>query len=303
MEGAIIQGLVDKFGGRANLACPLKSYTSFGIGGEAAALVTVDNQEELRWLLTFIDEHQIQWRVIGKGSNLLVSDKGFDGVIIMLGKTFTEIVVSDNSGMISVGAAVSLTKCIKWCHCRSLSCIEFLFGVPGSIGGAAVMNAGAHGGEIAEALVGVELVDKHGVHILEGDALQLSYRSFDSWKAFKHCAVITGVILKATPGDADEIGRRCKEIMAKRRETQPLGQPNAGSFFKNPPGHSAGKLIDDAGLKGFAVGGAKVSEKHANFLVNTGGATCNDVLTLMKLVQQKVEQLSGVLLIPEVQVI
>lgn len=303
MNSDAVQRIKQKFVSRAQFDCPLKAYTSFGIGGNAAALLVTETAEELCWILNLTEEYDLPWQIIGKGSNLLVSDDGFDGLVLKLGTSFQRINVSENETIIEVGAGISLTKLIKWCQIRGLSCVEFLFGVPGSVGGAAVMNAGAFGGEIGGVLAGVELVNRQGVHFLGKDALAVSYRCFDSWEQFKGRAVITKVFLQCHPGDSDEISARCIEIAGWRRAKQPLGQPNAGSFFKNPPGDSAGRLIDAAGLKGVCVGGAQVSEKHANFLVNTGGAACGDVLELMQLVQAEVQRQFGVRLEPEVRII
>lgn len=303
MNGRVARLIEKQFGLRVQFDCSLKPYTTFAIGGKAAALLVVETAEELRWLLSCIEENELAWQVIGKGSNLLVNDKGFDGLVLMLGASFKRITISADDGVIEAGAGVSLTKLIKWCQRRGLCCIESLFGVPGTAGGAAVMNAGAFDGEIGQVLAGIELIDKGGPRYLGKDSLTVSYRCLDSWKPFRGKAVMTKVFLRSRPGDAGEIARRCRELAAWRKEKQPLGQPNAGSFFKNPPGESAGRLIDDAGLKGISVGGAKVSEKHANFLVNTGSATCDDVLQLMKLVQAEVQQFSGIVLEPEVQFI
>ncbi len=302
MDGKLAGIIEQKFASRVQFDCSLKPYTSFGIGGNASALLPVETQDEISWLLSLAKEHDLAWQIMGMGSNLLVSDEGFDGLIMKLGTAFQQIALSSD-GIIEAGAGISLTKLIKWCQSRDLSCIEFLFGVPGSAGGAAVMNAGAFGGEIGAVLKGVELVDGQGVRHLEKDELEFSYRCFDNWQRFRGVAVITKVFLQSRQGDGEEIGRRCIEIARWRKAKQPLGQPNAGSFFKNPPGDSAGRLIDAAGLKGRQVGGAKVSEKHANFLVNTGEAACGDVMELMKIVQAEVYRQFGVQLEPEVQII
>ncbi len=303
MDSGLAESIKQKFSSRAQFNCALKGYTSFAIGGNAAALLVVETLEELCWLLALVEEYGLRWQVIGKGSNLLVSDQGFDGLVFKLGSDFQQIGLSEHDNIVRVGAGISLTRLIRWCQQRGLSCVEFLFGVPGSVGGAVVMNAGAFGDEISTVITGVELVDKQGVQYLEKDALSFSYRCFNSWKDFNKRAVITRVFLQSQPGDGEEISSRCKEIAGWRKLKQPLGQPNAGSFFKNPPGDSAGRLIDAAGLKGRRVGGAQVSEKHANFLVNTGSAACADVLELMQLIQTEVHQQFGVLLEPEVRII
>ncbi|MBA3006924.1 MAG: UDP-N-acetylmuramate dehydrogenase [Proteobacteria bacterium] len=285
--------------------CPLSGYTSFAIGGPAAALITVEELAELQRLLVFFKKQKIQWRVIGRGTNLLVSDTGFDGVVLILGKGFTSIArrdgVENGGGVIQVGAACSLTRLVDWCVDQSLSGVEFTAGIPGTIGGAVIMNAGAWGRELAEVLVSVTCINSSGqVCTLPRAELEFGYRTWHDHYRTEKDRVVVGVELQCVVADQDQIRNLCQSYRAKRRMKQPKGEPNAGSFFKNPEGDAAGRLIEASGLKGLRVGGAMVSPVHANFLVNSGGATAADVLELMEKVRLKVQEDSGIVLEPEV---
>lgn len=292
--------------------CPLRNYTSFAIGGPAAALITVKDLAELQRLILFLEEQKVQWRIIGKGTNLLVSDAGFDGVILLLGKGFGTIVRGDaakNGGVIvRAGASCSLARLGGWCVDQGLSGLEFAAGIPGTVGGAVIMNAGAWGGELADVLASVTFVTSSGqVCTLPRADLKFGYRIWhDYYHAKKQAGavwVVVGVELHCMAADQEQIRGLCQSYREKRQVKQPKGEPNAGSFFKNPEGDAAGRLIEASGLKGLRVGGAMVSPVHANFLVNCGGATAGDVLELMEKVRLKVQEDSGVVLVPEVHFI
>ena len=305
MDAVLKQALASLANSHVLWDCPLRDYTSFAIGGPATALIVVEELSELQRLLLFLGEHAIQWRIIGRGTNLLVSDAGFDGVILLLGKGFGAIVRGDAAEsegvVIQSGAACSLARLGGWCIDQGISGLEFVTGIPGTIGGAVIMNAGAWGRELANVIVSVTVVTSSGqVRTLPSSELQFGYRI---WHDHEHAAeewVLIGVELQGVAADQDQIRTLCQLYHQKRQIKQPKGVPNAGSFFKNPPGDAAGRLIEASGLKGLRVGGAMVSPVHANFLVNSGGATAANVLELMEMVQEKVQADSGIVLEPEV---
>jgi UDP-N-acetylmuramate dehydrogenase len=284
--------------------CPLSGHTSFAIGGPAEALITVEDGRELQTLLSFFSVNGLQWRVIGKGTNLLVQDSGFDGVIVLLGKGFRGISIRDEQNGTSVsllaGGGCQLARISGWCIKKGLSGFEFACGIPGTVGGAVVMNAGAWGDELANVLTAVTVMTAAGPEKIEREQMHFSYRCWQDHAGGMRGRIVTEVEMRLVRADPDSLRRRCAELIRRRRERQPKGQPNAGSFFKNPQGESAGRLIDKSGCKGMRVGGAMVSPVHANFFVNMGGATAADVKELMDRVQKKVWKDSGVLLDPEV---
>jgi UDP-N-acetylmuramate dehydrogenase len=284
--------------------CSLKPFTSLKIGGPAEVLVTVDNEKELRTLLGYLGGEEIPWRVIGRGTNLLIGDKGVDGVILLLGTEFKKLsrFESDSTKriMIKAGAGYSLTKLTFDCAESGLSGLEFCCGIPGALGGAVVMNAGAWGGEISDVVTGVEVTTAEGTVSLPAEQLAFSYRCSKGLVPYFGLGVVTAVELELTKDSPIMIRDRCSEIQERRKKAQQVRFPNAGSFFKNPAGNSAGKLIDISGLKGRRVGGAMVSENHANFFMNVGNATAADMLALAEIVQKSVMEKTGILLEPEV---
>jgi UDP-N-acetylmuramate dehydrogenase len=287
--------------------CRLDRYTSFAIGGPAEALVKVEKRPELQSLLAFLVEEQIPWRVLGRGTNLLVKDEGFAGVILLLGGDFNnverEFTNDADSVIVRAGAGCSLTRisfrCIEW----GLTGVEFACGIPGTVGGAVIMNAGAWGGEMSSIVENVRLTTADGEKVFVRQELDFSYRCWDGFAPYLGKAVVSEVELKLKKGDLDIIRQNCSILQDRRKQIQHCKYPNAGSFFKNPSNDSAGRLIDVSGLKGLTVGGAMISEHHGNFLVNKSGATADDVMTLMKIVQAKVKSDSGVDLEPEVHFI
>lgn len=285
--------------------CSLAPYTSFGIGGPATALITVESVAEIERLLQFFAENNLRWSLIGKGTNLLVADNGFAGIVLVLGKGLSGIAIEkqEESGetVVRVGAGCSLARLLTWCLDRGLSGLEFLSGIPGSLGGAVVMNAGAWGGEMADVIVSVTTVcPGAGEKILGRKELKFSYRLWEDGENDGGMRLVVAADLQLQQGVKEEMAARCRDFMQKRLQKQPKGLKNAGSFFKNPPGDSAGRLIEASGLKGKSCGGAMVSPVHANFLVNTGRATAKDVLCLMEVVRQKVAKDTGITLETEV---
>ncbi len=278
---------------------PMSECTSFKIGGPADLLIKPKDQEALGKLISLCKREGVPFFMIGAGSNLLVSDNGIDGVVCRLGSEFDTIRIEGDT--ITAGAAVSLAALAKTAQRAGLSGLEFASGIPGSLGGAVFMNAGAYGGEMKDVVQKTEYMDENGaLKTLVGDAHDFSYRH----SAYsENGGYILSVTMRLAPKDPDEILATMRDLNARRKEKQPLDKPSAGSTFKRPEGYFAAKLIEDAGLKGTCVGGACVSEKHAGFLVNNGGATFCDVTTLMKKVQDTVSEKFGVSLEPEVKLI
>ena len=282
---------------------PMRRHTSFRIGGPAAAFVTVNNEEELAAVMKTVIESGAEHMMIGNGSNLLVSDEGYPGIMIKLGGDFESITVDpDDPCKVKAGAALLMSRTSAFLTEHGLSGFEFASGIPGSIGGAVFMNAGAYGGEIKDVVRTVRIMnaDGSGVRTLSNEDMQFAYR---------HSAAEDGGMLilfadmELTADDPEKIEERVAELQHKRNSKQPVNYPSAGSTFKRPVGGFAAALIEQSGLKGFSVGGAQVSEKHSGFVINTGGASCEDVLAVMRHVREKVLEDSGILLEPEVRLI
>lgn len=277
---------------------PMKLHTTFRIGGNADYFVKPESIEEIKALTECAKRHGIAYYVLGNGSNMLISDEGYRGMIIRLGEEFSDITMQDND-MISVQAGAKLSRIGNEAAAKGLTGFEFASGIPGTVGGAVVMNAGAYGGEIKDIIVSATVLTQEGnVVTLSNDELELGYRtSIIQKKGY----IVLLAVFKLEKGDEAQIRSRMKELAEKRREKQPLEYPSAGSTFKRPEGFFAGKLIADAGLKGFKVGGAQVSEKHAGFVINTGSATARDVIELTDEVKRKIKQIYGVELELEVK--
>ncbi|MBQ1412834.1 MAG: UDP-N-acetylmuramate dehydrogenase [Clostridia bacterium] len=277
---------------------PMKRHTSFKIGGTADLFVTVHNRGQLTEALRLVRKHDIPLFVLGNGSNLLVSDSGIRGVVLRLGGEFCEMRLAED-GTLHCGAGAQLSRLCAFALEHSLTGLEFAWGIPGSVGGAAFMNAGAYGGEMKDVVIACEHVSLHGSSTsFTGEALAFGYRrSAYSQGGF----IITEVIFRLAAGDKSAIKSKMDELMGRRKEKQPLEYPSAGSIFKRPAGYFAGGLIEQCGLKGAQVGGAQVSPKHAGFIVNVGDATCEDVLTLIAQIQETVKAETGVELECEVR--
>lgn len=276
---------------------PMKKHTTFRIGGAADCFAAPATKEEVKEIVAVCKEMQVPYYIVGNGSNLLVSDEGYRGVIIQLYKEMSAITVDEN--VIRAQAGASLAKIANAALDASLTGFEFAAGIPGTVGGACVMNAGAYGGEMKDVLVEVTVLTQDGeILVLPKEKLELGYRT--SVIAKKNYIVLEAVIQLAE-GKQEDIKAIMDDLREKRVSKQPLEYPSAGSTFKRPEGYFAGKLIQDAGLRGFRVGGAQVSEKHCGFVINAGDATAKDVDDLMKQVSAKVMEQFGVVLEPEVK--
>ena len=276
----------------------LSAHTSFKIGGKADLFVMPDTTEKLAAVISACKKDELKVLVLGKGSNLLVSDDGFKGVVISTCALDKLELIDETT--IYCQSGVTLSKLCRFALDNSLTGLEFAYGIPGSAGGAAYMNAGAYGGEMKDVLYKCDHISSDGKSgSYEGKELDLSYRHSVYSKSDK---TVTALYLKLQKGDKEAIKAKMDELMGKRRDKQPLEYPSAGSTFKRPEGYFAGVLIEQCGLKGFTVGGAQVSQKHAGFVVNVGGATANDVLGVIKHCQSVVFENTGVMLEPEVEI-
>lgn len=278
----------------------LSAHTTFKIGGPAEVFASPQNAGQVSAAVRFCKENGVKLFPLGKGSNLLVSDEGASGIVLHFGRDMSEMRLLDEE-TIYCEAGASLAKLCGFALENSLTGLEFAYGIPGSVGGAVFMNAGAYGGEIKDVILYAEHIDENGeCGKFSGEELQMSYRrSVYSSKKY----IITSAVFRLKKGDKAEIKAKMDELLGKRFDKQPMDKPSAGSTFKRPEGAFASALIDQCGLKGFTVGGAQVSEKHAGFVINKGGATCSDVLELIKQVQDKVKTDTGFTLEPEVEIL
>ena len=276
---------------------PMSRHTTFRVGGPADFFVTPKVKEEVRDVIRICKEAGMPYYIIGNGSNLLVSDAGYRGVIIQIYKEMNEVTVEDN--LVKAQAGALLSGIAAKALAAELTGFEFASGIPGTIGGACVMNAGAYGGEMKDVLESVTVLTGEGEIIELGrNELELGYRtSVIAKKGY----IVLGAVLKLERGDGEKIKAYMDELKEKRVTKQPLEYPSAGSTFKRPEGYFAGKLIEDAELRGFQVGGAQVSEKHCGFVINRDHATAADIMELMRQVQIRVKENSGVDLEPEVK--
>ncbi len=281
------------------LNAPMREHTTFKIGGPADCLLLPKSMEETQRILSLVQEYELPLTIIGNGSNMLVRDKGIRGVVLKFAQNMSYIKVDDNR--LLVGAGALLKDAAEAAAAHSLAGIEYACGIPGSIGGAVFMNAGAYGGEMKNVVKSVRAVTRKGeVKNYAKDELELGYRHsiFQS-----NGEAIVEVELELTPGNETDIRAAIADFTNRRESKQPLELPSAGSTFKRPEGYFAGTLIDQTGLKGLTVGGAQVSTKHAGFVVNVGGATAEDVVNLIHEVQKRVKEAHGVELQPEVRMI
>lgn len=278
---------------------PMKNHTTFRIGGPARLFVTPEDVSMLRDVLEFCKDNNIETFILGNGSNLLVSDKGFDGVVIQIYKKFNSINVLGNT--VSAGAGTLLSEVSAQAYKHSLKGFEFASGIPGTIGGAVIMNAGAYGGEMRDVVSEVTVITKDNeVKTLHQEDFNFGYRR-SSMMDNKDLIISVGLELQY--GNKEEIKALRDELNQKRASKQPLQYPSAGSTFKRPEGNYAGKLIMDAGFRGYSVGGAQVSEKHCGFVINTGNATAADVIELTKRIKDKVYAENNIMLELEVKLL
>ena len=275
---------------------PMSKHTTFRVGGEAECLIMVRQEEELVKLILYLNQIEEEYFILGNGSNLLVGDKGYRGVILKFDGPMEDIRVEGT--LVKARAGALLSKAASVARDHGLSGMEFAAGIPGSIGGGVVMNAGAYGGEMKQIVVSVRGMNKDGqILTLDNDTMEFGYRT----SAIKNRPIIVlEVTLQLTEGSPEEIGAKMEELANLRRSKQPLEYPSAGSTFKRPEGYYAGKLIMDAGMRGHRIGGAQVSNKHCGFVVNTGGATAADVREVIEEVQERVKERFHVSLEPEI---
>lgn len=278
---------------------PMKAHTTFKTGGNASVFISPQNESELSEALKIINSLGFKPFILGNGSNLLVSDEGItDRPVIYIGEAFNQIKLLDEN-TIEVGAGAMLTAPCRFALEHSLTGLEFAFGIPGSCGGAAFMNAGAYGGEMKDVVSRCNHIDFNGdAGHFDADELDFGYRH--SVYSEKDC-VITSIVLSLEKGDKEEINTKMRELLQRRKDKQPLEYPSAGSVFKRPEGYFAGALIEQSGLKGKRIGGAMVSEKHAGFIINYDNATTKDVLDLVKFCQDTVMEKFGVMLEREIK--
>ena len=276
----------------------LAPYTTMRTGGPAALFAEPRSAQQLAHVHQWAQEKGLSLRLFGNGSNLLIADSGFDGLVIHLGRALSEISVFANT--LTAQAGASLAAAARAAAQASLTGLEFAAGIPGSIGGAVCMNAGAYGGEIAQVIVSARVLTPEGVRTVSKEELTLGYRSS---AVMQSGWVVLEATFELTPGNPDQIKATMADLAARRREKQPLQYPSCGSFFKRPVGYYAGALIEQAGLKGYRVGDAQVSEMHAGFVINRGHATSSEIYRLMQDVQRRVQAQFGVALEPEVRLI
>ena len=280
---------------------PMKNHTSFKIGGPAAALCAPKDRQQLRELVGFVQREGVDSWYIGNGSNLLVSDAGLNGIAILLDGGFDREIEVDGTVLLAPAGKKLSAVCAAACA-AGLTGLEFAYGIPGSVGGAVYMNAGAYGGEMKDRLLWVEYLAPTGEIVrLEGEQMGLSYRHSRFMEEGMEGSCIVRAAFGLQRGEKAAIQSEMDRILNQRRQKQPLEYPSAGSTFKRPQGAYAAQLIDECGLKGFTVGGAQVSEKHAGFVINTGKATCADVLELTRQVRECVKEKTGYLLELEVR--
>ena len=280
---------------------PMKNHTSFKIGGPAAALCAPKDRQQLRELVGFVQREGVDSWYIGNGSNLLVSDAGLNGIAILLDSSFDGEIELDGTVLLAPAGKKLSAVCAAACA-AGLTGLEFAYGIPGSVGGAVYMNAGAYGGEMKDRLLWVEYLAPTGEIVrLEQEQLSLSYRHSRFMEEGMQGSCIVRAAFGLQRGEKAAIQSEMERILNQRRQKQPLEYPSAGSTFKRPQGAFAAQLIDKCGLKGFTVGGAQVSEKHAGFVINTGKATCADVLELTRQVRECVQEKTGYLLELEVR--
>lgn len=297
LTAKLLKGLISEENVRTNE--PMKNHTSFRVGGNADILVMPGDVEQLKRIMALSSEENIPIFIMGNGSNLIVSDKGIRGITVKLSDSFSKFTVKDD--IIESEAGILLSRMSNIALEHGLSGLEFAAGIPGTLGGAVFMNAGAYGGEMKDVVTYTEYLDKYGnLKSVEGDAHQFGYReSFIQ----KEGGIVMQSRLKFKKADKSEIKVLMDDLNRRRREKQPLHLPSAGSVFKRPEGYYAGKLVEDCGLKGFRIGGAEVSALHCGFIVNTNNAKATDIINLIEHIQNTVKSKFGVELKTEVRII
>lgn len=292
-----VYSLAKILGCKAKYDESMANHTTFKIGGNAPLYIEVNKPSQLSQIVKLCKEENVEYFILGNGSNLLVSDKGVDYVVICLKGDFKNISLLDNNTLYC-GAGASLASLCREAEKNGLSGLEFAWGIPGTVGGAAYMNAGAYGGEMKDVVYSVHHIDKDGnLGTIKSSDLNFSYRH----SIYKENGyIIIGITVKLKLDNKNEIRNKMDDFMDRRKSKQPLEYPSAGSVFKRPEGNYAGTLIEQCGLKGKTIGGAQVSEKHAGFIINIGGATCNDVQQLIEHIQSTVKDKTGYILEREI---
>lgn len=278
---------------------PMSRYTSFKAGGCARILAEPGNEDELKQMIKLLHSASCRYMVMGNGTDILVRDEGYDGVIIRIGQAFKY--VSINGTRLECGCGTPLSYIARAAADNSLTGFEFASGIPGSMGGALFMNAGAYGGEIKDILESAVIVSDDGrdVYTVSAEEMNMGYRH----SVLQSGGIAIRATIRLKEGNTDEINKTMAELTARRNAKQPVNFPSAGSFFKRPEGYFAGKLIQDAGCKGLSVGDAEVSTLHSGFIINKGSASATDIIRLMQIVQERVKDKFGVILEPEVRII
>lgn len=295
-----LKNIATEFGCKFIENASMKEYTTFRTGGNCPLLISPNSITALREILKECNESDIPYTVLGNGSNVLVDDNGLKSIVIHIADDLNKITLLDET-TIFCEAGIKLGTLCNFALENSLTGLEFAFGIPGSVGGAIFMNAGAYGGEMKDVITKAYHIDREGNEgCLMGDNLSFGYRT----SAYeKNDCIITGVEISLKKGNPAEIKEKMAELLGKRKDKQPLEYPSAGSTFKRPEEYFAGALIEECGLKGKQIGGAKISEKHAGFVINYDNATTNDILELMDFVTKTVKEEKGVLLTPEVRIL
>jgi len=295
-----LKNIATKFGCKFVENASMKDYTTFRTGGTCPLLISPNSVSALSEILKICKNSSTPYTVLGNGSNVLVSDDGIDGIVIHIADDLNKITLLDET-TIFCEAGVKLGSLCNFALENSLTGLEFTFGIPGSVGGAIFMNAGAYGGEMKDVVTKVYHVDDEGNEgLISGDNLAFGYRT----SSYEHNGyIITGAEFSLKKGDKDEIKTKMSDLLGRRKDKQPLEYPSAGSTFKRPEGYFAGALIEECNLKGTQIGGARVSEKHAGFIINYDNATSSDILELIDFVKETVEKEKGVLLTPEVRIL
>lgn len=291
-----LEDIKNFFRGHIAINEPMAKYTSMKVGGPADYYLEPIDKDDLVKIIKYFQQHSFPYLMLGRGSNLVVSDEGFRGGAINVEEGLSKVYLKDELVVTEAGAKMS--KFVDFCVQHELAGVEMLAGIPGTIGGAIVMNAGAHGGEISDHLVDVEVLRDRKVQRVKKEDAQFTYRR----SGFARDIVLSASF-QLPKGNKEELMKRRSEFLRQRNLTQPTNLPNLGSMFKNPPGNFAAKLIERAGLKGKRVGGAEISSKHANFIINLGNAKASDIMTLIDLAQRTVYQNTGILLELEVKLI
>lgn len=281
---------------RILFAEPMSRHTTFKVGGEAESVILIEDEEEIRKLVPYFGRIGQDFFILGNGSNLLVGDKGYRGIVLKLGDGMKKITVQGNRMRVQAGALLSGAAAAA--RDAGLTGLEFAAGIPGSVGGGIVMNAGAYDGEMKQITESVRVMDSEGeILTLDNDAMEFGYRT--SVVKNRHFIVLDA-IFKLQEGKKEEIQAKMNELMERRRSKQPLNYPSAGSTFKRPEGYYAGKLIMDSGMRGYRIGGAQVSDKHCGFIINAGDATASDVREVIEEVRARVKERTQVTLEPEI---